>query len=52
MAKDSFLVVRMEKKDLERLKKAARKDHLAPATWSRQALLQALERAEKAESGS
>lgn len=47
MAKDRFLVVRLERENLERLKKAAEKDHLAPATWARQQLLQAVERAEK-----
>lgn len=47
MAKDSFLVVRLEKQDLARVKKAAKKDHLAPATWARQQLLKAIDRAEK-----
>ena len=46
MAKDQFLVVRFEREDLERLAKAAEEDHLAPATWARQVLLKAVERAE------
>ena len=47
LAKDKFLVVRLEKKDLERIRRAASADHLETATWARQALLKSLERAEK-----
>ena len=52
MAKDRFIVVRIEKEDLDRIRRAAKADHLAPGTWSRRALLQAVERAERAESDS
>ena len=52
MAKDRFLVVRFEREDLERLKKAANREHLASGTWARQMLLKELDRAEKAEAGS
>lgn len=48
MAKDQFLVVRFEREDLERLKKAAEADHLAPATWARQVLLKELDAVEGA----
>lgn len=47
MAKTEFIVLRFEPKDLERLKQAAKDNHLAPATWARQQLLIAVERAEK-----
>lgn len=43
MAKDRFLVVRLEREDLERVKKVAEADHLAPATWARQVILKALD---------
>jgi predicted DNA binding CopG/RHH family protein len=45
--KDRFLVVRLEREDLQRVKKAAEEEHLAPATWARQVLLKALDRQEK-----
>lgn len=43
VAKDRFLVVRLEREDLERVKKVAEADHLAPATWARQVILKALD---------
>ncbi len=51
MAKDRFLVVRLEKEELERVKRTAREDHLAPATWARQALLRAVDDAEGKKGG-
>jgi predicted DNA binding CopG/RHH family protein len=45
--KDRFLVVRLEREDLARVKRAAQEEHLAPATWARQVLLKALGRHEK-----
>jgi len=45
--KDRFLVVRLERDDLERVRKVAEADHLAPATWARQALLKAVDAWEK-----
>ena len=47
MPKDQFLVLRFEQEDLERVRKVAEADHLAPATWARQALLKAVDAWEK-----
>jgi hypothetical protein len=47
--KDQFLVLRFERDDLERVRKVAEKDHLAPATWARQALLKAVDAWERKE---
>jgi len=43
LAKDRFLVVRLERDDLERVRKVAEREHLAPATWARQTILRALD---------
>lgn len=47
MAKDQFLMIRLEREDLERIQRAAKVDHLETATWARRALLRSLENAEK-----
>ena len=51
MAKSEFLQIRLTPEDRRRIERAAAATHLEPSTWARQAILNAVERAE-AESGS
>ena len=52
MPKSKFLQIRVDPEDRERLRRAAVSEFLAPSTWARQAILQALERWEDDQAGS
>lgn len=51
MPKSKFLQIRVDPEDRERLHRAAVSEFLAPSTWARQAILQALEQWEDDQAG-